>query len=901
MSKKIDADAVKNSRSIDDVIGGYVDLKQNGTEFEACCPFHKEKTPSFRVIPQKDFYYCFGCGATGDSIDFVQEFTGASFRDACEVIAGRLDITADDIPQRKVERIDPYERYKPTTLAPDVAIPKPGQQIQTINPKRDHKTSKFKPSHVWPYRDAAGNLVAIVIRFDIDGKKITPCLRWCRWDGGEGWVMYAMSETARPLYNLTGLIGNAGHQVIVVEGEKATQYLQDTVGQMLTVVSWSGGTKRINATDWTPLNGRRVIIIPDADEPGFDAAADVMQQLITVGAESIKVVIPEDTRPKGWDVADEVWRSADAFIDWAKSRIGSLPQPEPDQPVYPDQEEPDYQGQDEYFNEQPQAPAKQKDQPRDMGAPYQILGYSADQFYFLPHGSQQIKAMTAPALAQKANLMTLAPTEHWRNFAGLGPDEDLKSQHWEMHVNGIIQQAYKEGVFDLSRIRGRGAWIDNDRNILHVGDCIYIDGKPTLPEEVDSKNIYPRELGMKVEFTTPATNAQANHLVKITERLSWDRKLSGALLAGWCVIAPLCGMLRWRPHIWVTGPSGAGKSTVLNDIVGVMLGGIGVTVEGKTTEAGIRQMLGNDARPILFDEAEAEDEASMKRMQGILDFARVSSSGGKIIKGTTGGRSMEFSARSAFCFSSINTTVKYLADEARITKLILQRDTSKNDEYWGQLENDIKSLITEDFANQMISRSITHMSTIKQNIEVFVRAATTVFKSRRIADQVGTMLAGTYLCYSTNVITTEQAREWIERFDWTDHTIVAAKSDPERLIEKIATKRVQIINDERQRVDITIGEAILIAARVDMADPLTGMAADCRKELRRNGMKQEGDQVIIANNCGTLSVILSGSPWESSWSRTLSEIEGATKADHQHFSPGIKSRGISIPISVFAE
>ena len=68
MSNKIDTHAVKSARSIDDVIGDCIELKKNGNEYEACCPFHEEKTPSFRVVPDKDFYYCFGCGANGDAI-----------------------------------------------------------------------------------------------------------------------------------------------------------------------------------------------------------------------------------------------------------------------------------------------------------------------------------------------------------------------------------------------------------------------------------------------------------------------------------------------------------------------------------------------------------------------------------------------------------------------------------------------------------------------------------------------------------------------------------------------------------------------------------------------------------------------------------------------------------------
>src|SRR6056297_2981473 len=64
---------------IADVVGQRVPLKPAGHEFKACCPFHDEKTPSFYVSPQKQFYHCFGCGAHGTAIGFVMQYDGLEF------------------------------------------------------------------------------------------------------------------------------------------------------------------------------------------------------------------------------------------------------------------------------------------------------------------------------------------------------------------------------------------------------------------------------------------------------------------------------------------------------------------------------------------------------------------------------------------------------------------------------------------------------------------------------------------------------------------------------------------------------------------------------------------------------------------------------------------------------
>jgi DNA primase len=79
-----------------DVISSRVPLKKAGREFRACCPFHTEKTPSFWVSPEKQFYHCFGCGAHGTVVRFLMEHDRMPFHDAVEELAGRLGL---EVPQ----------------------------------------------------------------------------------------------------------------------------------------------------------------------------------------------------------------------------------------------------------------------------------------------------------------------------------------------------------------------------------------------------------------------------------------------------------------------------------------------------------------------------------------------------------------------------------------------------------------------------------------------------------------------------------------------------------------------------------------------------------------------------------------------------------------------------------
>ena len=73
-------------------IDSYVPLKKHGTSHTACCPFHNEKTPSFNVVAKKQFYHCFGCGASGNAISFAMNYLHMSFSDAIETLATRIGV-----------------------------------------------------------------------------------------------------------------------------------------------------------------------------------------------------------------------------------------------------------------------------------------------------------------------------------------------------------------------------------------------------------------------------------------------------------------------------------------------------------------------------------------------------------------------------------------------------------------------------------------------------------------------------------------------------------------------------------------------------------------------------------------------------------------------------------------
>lgn len=99
--------------NIVDVVDSRVKLKKAGKNYHACCPFHNEKTPSFTVAGDKQFYYCFGCGAKGNAIGFVMEYDNVDFPTAVESIAGNLGM---EVPKEELSPQQQKQAEQRTSL-----------------------------------------------------------------------------------------------------------------------------------------------------------------------------------------------------------------------------------------------------------------------------------------------------------------------------------------------------------------------------------------------------------------------------------------------------------------------------------------------------------------------------------------------------------------------------------------------------------------------------------------------------------------------------------------------------------------------------------------------------------------------------------------------------------------
>jgi putative DNA primase/helicase len=315
-----------------------------------------------------------------------------------------------------------------------------------------------------------------------------------------------------------------------------------------------------------------------------------------------------------------------------------------------------------------QASQAPPDSPSVETMPFRPLGYHTEEFkiyyWFLEHATESILCFPSRNLEQSHSFKELAP-----------------ANYWEAHFparNGINAQAVGEmlrmqcrfaGYFDTTKIRGRGAWMDDGRLVVHCGDALLVDGEKTKLIDLESEFAYQKKRPIPMPSGDQMSDDDAKKLFQVCSLFAWERKVDPWLMAGWIALAPVCGALNWRPHVWVTGGAGTGKSWILQRVVRPMLAASHIAVQSKTTEPAIRQMIDSDGLPVVYDEFEAENEREMERVQAILDLARSASSadGGSITKGGKNGTAKQYLIRSAFMFASIANSLEQYSDKSRIT------------------------------------------------------------------------------------------------------------------------------------------------------------------------------------------------------------------------------------------
>lgn len=896
---------IKSSFNIEDVIGKDIPLKRQGSQYVGNCPFHDDHHASLKISPTKQNFKCFvsGCGASGDMFDYFMKKYSVTYREAADIITNGTTALYSG-----------GHTHTPAPREPEItwtSVTPPQNDLP--DPARLWHGKYGNPSMTWAYHNTSGETIGYICRFDLpEGKKDVIPYTY-KNNGTESKWTWRGFDTPRPLYNLHELTVRHDAIVLLVEGEKTADAARRLYPQFV-VTTWPGGSEAVKNIDWSPLHGRRVYLWNDNDLAGVlcmfggwslnDKTGEYrrVMGICEIVPATFKRIQNSPDFPRKWDLADaHDWTSEYAAEYLRDNRVdipavsefppNELPintpvaPPPPPAPVIPSQ------------------PELTEPEPETKNPYFRCLGFRNNDngclYVFFVYRTNTIVKLS-PGGITVSNLLQLAPLNYWEKTY---PKSTARSGAVKFEINTIadhlITMSTRIGFFSPSKIRGRGAWLDNGLPVIHCGDKLIVNGVDTQFNKHQSRFIYEAGEELGFELTAPLTATEANQLIVLLQRLSWGRDINAKILAGWIVIAILCGALPWRPHLWLTGASSTGKSWVFKNIIKKLLGQMVLNAQSTTTEAGIRQFLKADAIPVVIDEIESENKKGDDRVQAVLELMRASSTsdGGKIIKGSSGGDAALYEIKSCFAFASIGVNITQRSDASRISVLELKKDDRQDKEtIWQETKYIHYKLITHDYIQAFQSRAVMMMPTILKNAETFSSAAAAELDNQRSGDQIGVILAGAYSLYSDGLISYEDAKKWVKQQDWSEERMSDATKDEVKVLHKIIDSETRVetaAGDNRFR---TIGE-LITAANGDTRDPFeAGLITKerAKETLKRLGILVENGHTLFSDSSIYIKRILNNTSWAINYPQMLSRINGAVKIDNVTFGSGVKSRATRI-------
>lgn len=268
--------------NVNEFLSHFEKVRKMGTGWQTNCPAHEDRTPSLSI------------GVADDGRILVKCHAGCRTEDVLAAVRLTMrDLMPDDTVND--DRFAARRRPAATAAKPSAKPPRVfGAMKCAIN---EYDRMYGRHTAMWPYEDAGGAIVGAVLRWDKDcgGKDVRPIALT-----DEGWALKAM-EGPRPLYRLGELAQRRSDRVYVAEGEKAADAAR-SLGLLATTSA--GGSNAASKTDWQPLAGRDVVLLPDNDDAGQRYADDVLARLHALGPVAMVRLVELPHIPSGGDIVE---------------------------------------------------------------------------------------------------------------------------------------------------------------------------------------------------------------------------------------------------------------------------------------------------------------------------------------------------------------------------------------------------------------------------------------------------------------------------------------------------------------------------------------------------------------------------------------------------------------------
>lgn len=823
-----------------------------------------------------------------------------------------------------------------STQAHTVISPAP-EPIEWPTSRGDGKPFKLSlpPPKIWLYRNPDGSLYGAVGRWDRENGKIPlPCVYASMPDSPAAWRWAGFGPNRPPLY-AEQIAAAPNAPVLIVFGEKTCDAARKYVPDGWVVTTFQGGDNAVHYTDWTVLRGHSCVIWPDLDAdrqdktgkpilPSGEQCGFALTKILHglgIAVETVPVYGPRFAKggfPRnGWDLADDLPGAitASAITGWITRTLqaATLPAAEP---------APLAIGSNVVVLNPPTKPVSSD---VDSDLKFQALGFGGDprRYFFLSTASQCVHSFTGPSMIKDASMLEIVPDHlYWGKQYGA----DGNGVPWKRIGAELMAACYAVGMYSPENCRGRGAWIDGKRTVFHAGDHLLVDGDRVRPSHFQSRFIYPREPNFfdDIAGVEPLSDDEAKQLLAICRMMPWEggNKLLGDLAAGLIATAVIGGALRWRSHGWISGQSGSGKTWFINHLVGRAMGNLAIYPLGESTEAGIRQFLQSDARPVVFDEFEGKGLLGAARRDAVISLMRSSASDGRgtIIKGSSGHDAQSFQIRCTFLVASIDVGLREAADETRCLVLTLanqQGYTAEQQKASAERFARIQALtlaLPADLPARLLARLIRLIPAIRANAEIFSTAlAGRLSRSgtRRVGDLLGTPMAGAWALNSSSILSPEDAETYLGKYDWSPFLRTKETKEDIEVLRFLLQQEVRIpLARSSTTVARPLGEIMSIVA-LPTADDQGLDIRECDRLLTSIGIRYTGaDQSPNPTSAGfwfashhdALDRLLARSDYSRGYIRILGRATGSIESNKLPRKSvrfgAIKTTAIWLPIDV---
>lgn len=305
----------------------------------------------------------------------------------------------------------------------------------------------------------------------------------------------------------------------------------------------------------------------------------------------------------------------------------------------------------------------------------QALGSTPDAFYYA--SNYKNGELKIPVSHSRKHILALAPEKYWRELGRFNKvtRDGRTFVNYEAVGTYLMGLCSKIGQYDGTVLRGSGYYWNTKTKALYCRSGFVFAGVPEAVPHGYGKDIYvPRKVESRVD---------SDLLLKIFDSFCWQEEYYARVLMGWCLLAPFCGALKFRPHVWINGERSSGKTWIITNVVNRLLKYNALSFSMSTTEAALLGQLANNAIPIVHDEFESKQDNNHNKSKLIEFFRGCSTSDdgdcGIVRYSPGGGKIRKYQARSMVLLGSIRNSLEEPQDICRFITIGLSKYKRKKE------------------------------------------------------------------------------------------------------------------------------------------------------------------------------------------------------------------------------